>query len=357
MSNYSQMTRQDFDYLARKGGIHLMGMDAARILNEAERTKLMGMASDAVPAAITNANAGIPWFLANYIDPRVIEVAFAPNKAAEILGESKRGDWTTRTAMFPLVESTGQVSSYGDFNDNGSVGANPTFPQRQSYLYQTVSQWGEYQMAENALAKIDWASQINLASVKILNKFQNTSYFLGVANLQTYGLINDSNLPATISPNATGTSSGTLWSTKDGAAIYGDIVSLYEQLVTQTNGLVDRESKLVIALSPQSEANFTKTNTYNVNVSDQIKKNFPNARVVSSVNYGSSLNQVSGSLNLIQMIAEEVDGQPTGTCGFTEKLRGHPIIQDLSGFRQKKSQGTWGAIIWLPMAVAGMTGI
>ena len=47
---------------------------------------------------------------ANYIDPDFIEVLTTPNKAAVILGEAKKGDWTTMTATFPVIESTGEVS-------------------------------------------------------------------------------------------------------------------------------------------------------------------------------------------------------------------------------------------------------
>lgn len=46
------------------------------------------------------------------------------------------------TAQFPVVESTGQVSSYGDYNNNGQVNANVNWVARESYLYQTITQWG-----------------------------------------------------------------------------------------------------------------------------------------------------------------------------------------------------------------------
>jgi hypothetical protein len=95
------------------------------------------MAQDAQPALITTSNSGIPAFLSTYIDPKLIEILVAPMKAAEIVGEEiKKGDWTTETAMFPVVESTGETSSYGDYSNNGVAGANTNFPQRQSYHYQ-----------------------------------------------------------------------------------------------------------------------------------------------------------------------------------------------------------------------------
>src|ERR1022692_480217 len=160
------------------------------------------LAMDAQPALVTISNAGIPSYLANYIDPELIKVLVTPNKAAEILGEAKKGDWTTMTATFPVIENTGEVSSYGDYNENGSVGANANFPQRQAYHYQTMTQWGEKQLETYSLAKIDYASRLNIASAMVLDKFQNSTYFFGVAGLQNYGLLNDPALSAPIAPGA-----------------------------------------------------------------------------------------------------------------------------------------------------------
>ena len=81
------------------------------------------LAMDAQPGLSTDPNAGVPWFLLNMIDPQVYKVLFAKNKAADILGEQKRGDWTMKTTMFPIVEQTGEVTSYGDYNEGGHTGA------------------------------------------------------------------------------------------------------------------------------------------------------------------------------------------------------------------------------------------
>src|ERR1019366_2639220 len=95
-------------------GIHFMGIEAMlQLPNVAHSIRI---AQDAQPALITSSNAGIPAFLSTYIDPKLIEILVAPMKAAEIVGEEvKKGDWTTDTAMFPVVESTGETSSYGDY--------------------------------------------------------------------------------------------------------------------------------------------------------------------------------------------------------------------------------------------------
>jgi len=312
------------------------------------------LAMDAQPSLVTTSNAGIPAFLANYLDPEVIRILVSPMKIAEIVGEAKKGDWTTLTAQFQVVESTGEVSSYGDYSNNGQSSANVNWVPRQSYHFQTVTRWGEREMEIAGEARVNFAQNLNIASTLTINKAANKIAAFGVAGLDNYGLLNDPSLPAGITPNATGTGSGTLWSTKDGAAIYGDIQSLYAQLVDQLDGLIERDAKMTLALSPNREPDLTKTNTYNVNVYDQLKKNFPNMRIISAVEYSGA---GTGSTELLQLIVDEIDGQKTAQVAFTEKLRAHPVFVDLSSFKQKKSAGSWGTVVFRPIAIANMYGI
>jgi hypothetical protein len=222
----------------------------------------------AQPTLTTTASGGIPAMLTTFIDPDILTILFAANKAARILGadgtgERKKGDWTDLVAMFPVVENTAAPGPWG-----------------------------------------------------------------------TSGVV-------TASPNE----------------VYADIQSLFYQLVLQTDGLIelDQESKLVLAMSPTSQVALTAVNSFNVDVFDILKKNFPNMRFETAVQYGSALNGQGG--NLVQMWAEDVEGQNTGYCAFTEKLRSHQLIRLLSAWAQKMSQGTWGAIIRQPFAVAQMLGV
>src|SRR5215471_15714289 len=73
------------------------------------------LAMDALPAIVSTANSAVPAFLTTLIDPKVFKILFAPNRAAVIFGEQRKGTWLDETAMFPTVEHTGEVSSYGDF--------------------------------------------------------------------------------------------------------------------------------------------------------------------------------------------------------------------------------------------------
>jgi len=304
------------------------------------------LAFDAQPELVTQSNAGIPAFLSNYFDPKLIEVLVSPMMAAQIAGETKKGDWTSTVATFPVVESTGEVSSYGDYNANGSVDVNLNFPQRQQYVYQTFSQWGERELEMAGLAKVDWASRVNIASVLLLNKFQNQSYFFGIANLQNYGLLNDPSLYASIAPTAQWNLAGTT-----SEEIYEDIRRLFVQAQSQANGTINAKQAMVLTMSPTIAPALNKTNEFNVNVYDQLKKNFPAMRVETAVEYNTTAGQ------LVQLIVEEIDGQETVTCAFGEKLRAHATVVDSSSWKQKKSQTTWGAILFRPFAIASMIGV
>ncbi len=277
-------------------------------------------------------------------------------KAAEIVGEEiKKGDWITDTAYFPIVESTGETSSYGDYSDNGRAGANTNDIPRQSYHYQVITEYGERELERQGLNKIDWANRLNIASILILNKFQNKSYFFGVANLQLYGLLNDPNLLASITPSVKA-AGGTSWllNNKPNATaleVIADIQNLYAQLQTQANGLVELDTKMTLAMSPVSEVALTFTTEFNVNVSDILKKNFPNMTIKTAPEYATA------SGNLVQLFADELEGQRTVSVAFTEKLRAHPMIIKESSFRQKKSQGTWGAILFRPILISSLLGV
>lgn len=300
-------------------------------------------AFDAQPELVTVSNAGIPAYLVNNLDPRLIQVLTSPMKAALIAGEVKKGDWLTATETFIVVESDGRVSAYGDYSNSGNADVNVNFPQRQSFHYQIFTNWGEKEVARAGLAGIDLASGKNVASALALNKFQNGSYFRGIAGLQCYGLLNDPNLLPSIVPS-------TAWATATADQGYQNILDLFTQLISQGNGMVDLSTRVTLACSPQREAAFGRTNQYGLNIKALIKENMPGLTIKTAPEYSTSSGE------LMQLIADEMDGVETCTAAFTEKMRAHAVVVGSSNFSQKKSQGTWGTIIFRPVFIASSLG-
>lgn len=329
---------QTFNQLERDAGIVFMG-GGKKLMDDKIAAAL---AMDAQPGLTTVGNSGIPAWMLNYVDPQLIEVILQPTKAAEVFGEMKKGDWTTETATFMTVEPTGEVSSYGDYNNNGVSGVNVNFPQRQSYHYQVFTRWGEREVARAGEAKIDYVARVNEASVNALNRFQNKTYLFGVKGLQNYGVLNDPSLPAS-------TAAAKTWANSTGEEVYESIRKLFQNLLKQTGGKIDMNTPLLLVCSPTASVDLTKTNQYNVNVIDQLKKNFPNLRVETIPEYSAASGET------VQLIVEELDGQRTLDCAFTEKMRAHNMVLEASSIKQKKSQGTWGTIIYRPFCIATMT--
>ncbi|ECN9103080.1 DUF2184 domain-containing protein, partial [Salmonella enterica subsp. enterica serovar Typhimurium] len=100
--------KQHYATVSRDYGIILPG---AQAYLPPEYAADYGLAMDAQPALVTAANSGIPAYFTNYVEPELIRVLVTPMKASQILGETKKGDWTTLSAQFPIAESAGEVSS------------------------------------------------------------------------------------------------------------------------------------------------------------------------------------------------------------------------------------------------------
>lgn len=329
--------------LAEQYGIIFMpGLDAKGPLDLKFIDTELSM--DAQPQLVTAANAGILSLFTTYVDPKLIMVQVSPTKAAELYGETKYGDWVTDTAAFPVVERTGHTTAYGDFNEGGVSGYNVNWPQRQSFHYQLFTRWGERELARAAKARIDWANGVNMGAALAMRKFENFSYLFGVVGLQNFGGVNDPQLP----PAIAATSSWFGATTPD--VIYADILRLVTQVVEQSQGILDGNTPFKMGISPANAMNLDKTNSFNVNVKDQMKKNF-NITVVTVPEFSTA---AAGGTELVQLIPDSVEGGPVVSTAFTEKMRAHAMITLDSSWRQKKSSGTWGAIYYQPAYVGSM---
>lgn len=300
---------------------------------------------DAQPELVTVSNAGIPAYLTNYVDPEVIRVLLTPMKAAQIAGgEVQKGDWLTESATFLSLEQVGETSAYSDWGNNGMATVNVNFPTRQSFIFQSIANWGEREAEKYGLARIAYANEVQMSVNLALAKFQNKTYFFGITGLKLYGLLNDPALPPSLQATAGG------WGPLTGDQVYEQILLIYKQLVFQSRGMVEASTPMTLAMPPAVEVALHKTNQYNNNVMLLLKTNFPNMTFQSAVEYETS------SGNLVQLIAHQVEGKRTVECAYNLKMRAHAVIPGLSSWAQKRSAGTFGTIYYRPFLVASMLG-
>ena len=311
----------------------------------------IAIAMDAQPQLVTTANSGIPAFLAQIVDPEVMEVVLAPLRAAEIIGgEVKKGDWTTQSLMMPLAESVGHVVSYGDYDNGGTVDMNVSWVPRQPYYYQTIKRVGDREQAQWGVAQIDNNARKDRAVVDTFARFQNRSYFFGISGLQNYGLLNDPSLITPITP-ATKTAGGTTWALATAVEIYNDILALFTQLQVQMGGNLEMTDPMVLSLSTTRATALARVSAFNVPARQTVMEAFPNLVIRTAPEYST------GSGELMQLAVQSYQGQQTTWAGFTEKLRAHNVVVELSAWAQKFSAGTWGSIVRRPIAIGQMLGI
>lgn len=311
-------------------GIHLYGnpriADAATVLQDA-----------ALPQYTANGTASA--LITSFIDPSVIKAATSPLVVGDIFGEWQKGDWTTDTAVFTAIEPTGETSAYGDYSNDATSGINQTNPTRQAYHYQTHIMYGDKQIDVANLSAINYVAQVQSAGIHTLNRYQNRTYLFGVEGLKNYGLTNDPALQPSVPVSGAGA--------KDAIGIYNDIKNIVARVIKQTRGIVDATSEMVLLVSPSFAAeHLTKTNQYNNAVSDLLAKNYPNLKVRAIPEYDTAAGHI------VQVVAKEINGTPVVMPAYTEKLRTHRIEERTSHRIQKMSQGSFGAVITYPVAIA-----
>lgn len=303
-------------------------------------------------ALTTTPNTGVPVELLAYIDPMVIEILTAPRNAREILGEEKKGDWTTPYAKWRVDEMTGKTEPYSDYANAGMSGVNSEWRTRPQYVFQTSISYGDLEVAMSSMAMVNLAMSKQRAAANVIDIDQNKFYLLGIAGKEIYGILNDPNLPASIVAGATGTGGSTKWEYKTTTQIYNDVLALFGQLSRQSQGLITNSTPLKLCLSPAMSVSLGAATDFNVSVLDMLKKYFTSIEIVTVPELSS---MTAGET--VFLIAPEVNGQKSGLLAYGEKMRAGRIIPDMSSFRQKYTASTYGGVVLQPFAFASMTGI
>lgn len=297
------------------------------------------------------ANSGVPVEFTSYIDPMVIPILTATRGAREIFGEAKKGDWTTSYARFQTSEITGEVEAYTDYGQGGASDVNPTFPVRTQYIYQTNIRYGDREVDVASRARLQLAADKQRAAATVIDIASNKFALYGVAGLETYGLLNDPNLPADVTPlpNA---DKKTQWADKSTKEIYEDVLYLFGKMAERGAGHIDANTELVLATSPATQVQLGKATDFNISARQMLETYFPKIRFVALPELATA---TSG--NSILLVAPTIEGLPTAQIGFSEKFRAMRLIPESSSFHQKFVGSSYGTIIYRPFAIGKMTSV
>lgn len=316
-------------------------------------------------AAVLQANIGIPVILTTYLDPRIVEVLFAPMNAAKFFAPTKYGSWTDEQAQFSVEEIDGEVTPYADYADNSFSGVNYNFPVRQQLRYQTMIRYGDLETEKASQAKIALVARKQYAAAQIIARNENKFQLYGVKGKMIYGMLNDPNLNASISPISMvkpGTESDpeyvstwpdkqATYSDRSGNIFYSDVNSLISELNDKNQGLIDLNGPMILGISPKRYALLADPNIYGKSAKELLAENYPGLEIVQL----PELSATEGET--LYLVVPQILGDEAGFTAYSEKMRFSRLITHTTSFEQKAFAGTWGCVIRHPSLVARMVGI
>lgn len=312
------------------------------------------LAQDA--ALSTVPNVGAPAVLYSYLDPRIVEVLFSVKAAGKFFAPTLIGKFTDEYANFMVEEIAGQVSPYSDYADGTASDANYNFPVRQNFRFQTSIKYGDLETAKMSEAKVQLVARKQYAAAEIISRAENRFQLFGVAGLQSYGMLNDPNLPTTIAPISVNEKS--TWADKTAAnpdkvanIVFNDVNKLWAELTANNGGHLDVNSPIILGVSNKMISYLTTPNQFGKTAKVMLQENYPNITIEQLPELSTSSGE------MLYMVVPEVMGDATGFGAFSAKAVFGRVIPETSSFKQKVSAGTWGCVIRHPSLVATMTGI
>lgn len=312
------------------------------------------LAQDA--ALATAPNVAFPAALYTYLDPRIIDVLFGAMNAHKFFAPTKSGSWTDEFAQFTVEEITGETEPYADFSNAGVSDVNYNFPVRKQYRYQTNIKYGQMEIERAGVAKISLSARKQFASAQTIARAENKFQLYGVANMQIYGMLNDPNLPESITPISI--DSNSTWESKVEAnptsaanIVFNDVNLLIAELMKNNGGHVSADETMILGIPNNVLAYLTIPNAYGKTALVLLKENYRNLDVVQLPELATDAG------NMLYLVVPSLMGDETGFSAFSEKYRMSKLIEHTTWFEQKAMAGTYGVVIRRPTLIATMLGV
>lgn len=322
-----------------------------------ERTleNYVDFAMDSIQQPLTTPSVGTPLqFLQNWL-PGIVEIVTAKQSIDELIGRSTIGSWEDVQIVQQVIEMSGSAQPYSDVGNVPFTAWNTSFVQRTVQRSELGFRVGNLEEATSARMRVDSAGWKRKSAAVQLEIQRNLIGFYGYNNGlgQTYGFLNDPNLPAYVNaPNGN-------WATATFLHIQQDILTALQGLRTQSQGRITPNKDSITMGLPTNIVDFLATPTdLGYSVWEWLKEFYPTVRVVDSV----QLNGANSGANVMYLFADKVldsgtDDQNTfiQVVPATFMLLG--IQKMVKGMEEDYSNATAGVMVKRPYAVYRQTGL
>ena len=302
-------------------------------------------------------------FLQNWL-PGFVKTITAARKVDELIGIQTLGAPEDEQVVQGVLENTGVAINYSDYGNIPLNSWNTQFVTRAVVRFEQGLNVGWLEDARASRIRIATAAEKRAGAAINLEIQRNRVGFFGFndGSGQTYGFLNDPNLPA-YNTVANGVSSGSpLWSGKTFSDITSDLRTALAGLQIQSMDTIDvQKTPLTLALAMSVYQYLTVTNnsgTGSYTVRQWLLDNYPNIRIVSA----PELTAANGSANVAYLYADEIeDGSTDGGKVWAQvvpsKFLALGVEKRAKSYIEDYLNATAGVMCKRPYAVYRMTGI
>lgn len=312
--------------------------------------------ADATPNFTPN-NIGMPAGILSQISVEVAETILAFRSGDEALGGRKKLlDWEQQDYYLPLVEKTGSVEPYSDYDDSVASGLNLTFGRTGHYVFSTSHTIGEREAMQLASANVGegYYLEASLEAIAVeLNRVAFNGYVNNNQSFLVYGLLNHPSL-----------NNYQIADKKFSAMTYQEVVAFFANAIAklraQTGNNIQRGSKLrVVVASNAFDTLALKFTDLGVDAISALIDKFNKLGIEITITPAVELDGANANQDVIYFILENSQGglSETTTLGYSEIGRMSNVVIGANYKQQKVSAGTTGAVIYKPAYIVRYTNI
>lgn len=312
-------------------------------------------AMDGAPALQTQATITNPVQFFQYFAPEAIEIVTAARTIDDIVGRTIEGNFEDEEIVTRIVERTGGAKPYTDTANIPLTSYNTNFVKRNVVRFEDGLQVGYLESLRAARMQVDDHREKAAAVGETLAIAHNDVGFFGYTNgaNNTYGLLNDPNLPVYVS---VATENGTTyWSGKTYDGITADIITAVAALSDKLKALFKpSKDAFTIVVPNAAEQYLNKLNTLGTkSVSQWIAETYPNARVEVAPEFDGA----NGGSNVFYVFADRVNGKQTFKQSVQDVLRLIGVERRAKVMVESYASATAGVLCQYPVGVVRYTGI
>lgn len=323
-----------------------------------------GYAMDALPGLVSTASIpGLIQFLQFWMPGQVYAMT-ADRAGDRILGMQTQGDFWDEQIVQTYMDGAGYPRPYQDDTNTPFADYNTNYPYRTVIRLELGMRVGILEEERSAAVRVN-ASQakrefcgLNLEISRNLITFYG--YNSGSDN--TYGMFNDPGLlPVNNFPN--GAASSALWSKKTYLEIIQDLLLMFNQLLTQTKGVVDpMQVDTVLALPQNAVTYLARTTDFGgTSVRKWLSDTYPKCRVDQAVQLNTAGGNSVGD-GEAYLFAERVQDLSTddgrvwaNSC--QQRFRVLGVQKLIKGWQEGYALATSGVMLKRPTAVTVWEGL